>query len=341
MIQQTRVTLEPSSKEALPVRLTVPELEAYLDLSVTEALALVEDGHIPTSLEEISERSTGPIKKKLLKKWEQHGWGLSLDVEIFRSSPVKEGPVANISVESSDNATTAEINVGRRKPVANISVESSDNSSPPCGSRTRPLVEALLKRRSLRTYRAGPAPTDEFEEIIQCSRISSAGMPDIRSRSGLSLTDLHLRRLVVIYSVSEYASGVYQDDEMSGTLQLLRSIPEDELRVAMRSRQRSGLPSALTADWVVLWCVNLKRLLKQPRGTCSALTDLYLLLGVWCQEYLFQAENLKYGSLVSPAISDKALNDLVGISSPLDTVAYTATTGRRRLSSAVPSSKMR
>ncbi|MDE0269060.1 MAG: hypothetical protein OXI96_08535 [Acidimicrobiaceae bacterium] len=302
-----RIVLEPTGNEATPVHLNIPESATRADLSIPEVLALFKDDQMPSSVDETSKRSSESVEERLIERWERHNWDLALDVEMFRSSSTTEGPATSISPE--------------------IPAENTRRSSP----KSRPLVETLLKRRSLRKYRLESAPAVDFEQIIRGSRISAAGMPDIRTRSGLSINSLRLRRLVVVYSVDGYESGVYQDQESDGSIQLLRTIPENDLRTAVRAVQ-CGMPPALTANWAVFWLVDLEKLLEQPSGTCSALTDLYFLLGIWCQEYLLHAENLRYGSVVSPAVNDKEMGEFVGVNGPFEVVAHTATTGRRPLS---------
>lgn len=307
-MQPARIVLESSCNERSPVCFGVPELDVWLDLSLPEAIDFVVDDEMPASLVKASARSSGYVDKHLIERWEERGWGLALDIEMFRSSPAS-GTAASISPEPGIHAQHPD-NPGLRRP--------------------RPLVETLLNRRSLYEYRLTSAPADDFERIVKDSRAAVVGMPDVRTRSGLHVDDLRLRRFVAVYSVEGYSSGVYEEKESDGELQLSVAVPEDELRSSMCTRM-CDQSSVLAANWTVLWVVNLEKLLGQTVGACSALTDLYLLSGVWCQEYLFHAENLRYGSMITSAVRDNALSVFLGFESSFDMVVHTATTGRRQL----------
>ncbi|MDE0267559.1 MAG: hypothetical protein OXI96_00765 [Acidimicrobiaceae bacterium] len=307
-MQPTRIVLESSCNERSPVRFGIPELDVWLDLSVSEAIDFTVDDEMPASFVKASARSSGCVDKHLIERWEERGWGLAFDVEMFRSSPVS-GTVTSVS------------------PEPGIHAEDPDD---PGLRRSRPLVETLLNRRSLYEYRLDSAPADDFEQIVKGSRVAVVGMPDIRTRSGLHVDDLRLRRFVAVYSVEGYSSGVYEEKESDGELQLSLSVSEDDLRSSMRTGM-CDQSSVLAANWTVLWVVNSERLLGQAVGACSALTDLYLLSGVWCQEYLLHAENLRYGSVITSAVRDNALSELLGFGSSFDMVVHTATTGRRQL----------
>lgn len=308
-MQPSRIVLESSCNERSPVRFGIPELGVWLDLSLPEAVDSVIDDEMPASFVKASGQSSGYADKDLIESWEERGWGLALDIEMFRSSPAS-GPVAGIS------------------PEPGIHTRYPDD---PGLRRSRPLVETLLNRRSLYEYRLKSAPADDFERIVKDSRVAVVGMPDVRTRSGLHVDDLRLRRFVAVYSVEGYSSGVYEEKESDGGLQLSVAVPEDELRSSMCTGM-CDQSSVLVADWTILWVVNLERLLGQVVGACSALTDLYLLSGVWCQEYLLHAENLRYGSMITSAVRDNALSGFLGFESSFDTVVHTATTGRRQLS---------
>lgn len=311
-MRPVRIVLESSGNTQSPVRFGVPESDVWLDLSLSEAIDFLIDDEIdhgmPASVVRASERLPCRVGKHLIERWEEQGWGLALEVEMFRSSPAARGTVSSISSEPGDHG-------GRHDDP---------------GLRSRPLTETLLKRRSLYEYRLGSAPAGDFERIVEGSRVSVAGMPDIRTRSGLNVGDLCLRRFVVVYSVEGYSSGVYMEKESTGELHSLVQIPEDELRSSVSARMYNEA-SVLAADWTVFWVVNLEKVLGQVVGACSALTGLYVLSGVWCQEYLLHVENLEYGSMITSAVDDDAMAELFGFESSLDVVLHTATTGRRQL----------
>lgn len=191
-----------------------------------------------------------------------------------------------------------------------------DGSWSPVG--TGAIVQALLARRTQRYFDTRPLPLDVWGQLAAAVQ---------KSLKGLGAGSGCFAR-AIIYDVESFAAGVYDLTTMrQGPI---ASSEPHALREVMIEIM-TGMTSARTAAATIVLCLDLEtRQSSMPYE--RALREAYIEVGMIGQFLVIAGESLGVGSLVTPAISDQKLHELLRIDRrhvPL----YSITMGLRPVSS--------
>ena len=183
---------------------------------------------------------------------------------------------------------------------------------------TGAIVQALLARRTQRYFDSRPLPLDVWGQLV-------AAVQESLKRFGAG-SGCFAR--AIIYDVESFAAGVY--DLTSVSQGPIAGTDPHALREVMIEIM-TGMTSARTAAATIVLCLDLEtRQASMPYE--RALREAYIEVGMIGQFLVIAGESLGVGSLVTPAISDQELHELLRLDRrqvPL----YSITMGLRPLSS--------
>lgn len=180
------------------------------------------------------------------------------------------------------------------------------------------IVQALLARRTQRYFDTRPLPLDVWGQLVAAVK---------ESLNGLGTGSGCFARAIV-YDVESFAAGVYDLTAMpQGPI---ASSDPHALREVMIEIM-TGMTSARTAAATIVLCLDLEtRQSSMPYE--RALREAYIEVGMIGQFLVIAGESLGVGSLVTPAISDQKLHELLGLERR-NVPLYSITMGLRPLSS--------
>lgn len=155
------------------------------------------------------------------------------------------------------------------------------------------LEAALIRRKSVRSFSGAPMTLPALADIL-------GGLYGPRNESLFPDVLQYVYSVVFVFGVKGVVPGMYL---YSPTDHALRSIRSGNYRRTI-CRIVSGMPSAKTATFAVLFCADVIPFIAS-RGTERALRDLYFVLGIISQRLLVGASRFGLMGVVSPALQDR------------------------------------
>ncbi|MEW1828902.1 SagB/ThcOx family dehydrogenase [Streptomyces sp. NPDC088196] len=196
------------------------------------------------------------------------------------------------------------------------------------GDGERSLGTALLTRRSVRSYLPRPTPAGALSAILRTGLAAVAanqrrtGEDDPREllRSFGTAFDFY----VLTYNVDGIDPGAWHLDLAPAEPELTEIRPGD-LRGAMR-QVFYGSPWPLTAAFTLVMVADFEQYQFRYRHE-RALRNLYIESGHLAQRLLLLADTHGLGTLVTPAVRDGLIEDLLGLDPVRQATIYTLTMG--------------
>lgn len=223
-------------------------------------------------------------------KWWRRGWNKSLDLLLASRAPRHPKNAGTNNLRSADEIPGRLYETPPGALRLSIRLPQSGERRP---NREGDLEAALIRRRSARFFSTMPVALTELADIL-------GGLYGSQNDSLFSDAMRYIYSVVFIFGVKGVEPGMYLYSPGNHSL---RAIRRGNYRRTI-CRTVSGMPSAKTAAFAVLFCADIIPFIAS-RGTEKALRDLYFVLGIISQRLLIGASRLEIMGVVSPALQDR------------------------------------
>lgn len=269
-------------------------------------------------------------------RWIQHGWFRSLllfyssaeygyvrrNVGEPVSKPLRLG--AQISRQRNNHISGDDIDSAN----AQLSTDDLANQRNTLGSQHRlTVVDALKKRRTKRRMTGRAMGHLDFEMLFRSSLSNCnsvfwvSGRTDSKEDKGVSKT-ISFDYLIVVFNVSGFTAGLYKFDVDSSSFILIQA---GDYRTSVQ-QSLNGISTPHEACFTVFICQDYSTEFTQ-NGPARSLRHLYIEAGRIAQSILVNAEVIGLHSLVTPAINDDVVSDLLRLSKVKQQALYSITVG--------------
>ncbi|MET7390622.1 SagB/ThcOx family dehydrogenase [Streptomyces sp. NPDC005529] len=279
-------------------------------------------------------RHTAQPTTDLVQFWERRRWRPSLEYHLLsRDLPYADSGPDALTTRRRVLADYGGVLPERIRPQGRrIPLPAEDP-----GAQDRTLGTALLARRSVRSYLPRPTPATSLAHLLRTGLSTVAanqqrtGEGDLREllRSFGTAFDFYL----LTYNVDGLDSGAWFLD-LTGPTATEANKPIDPALIEVRAgnhRQAMrdifyGSPWPLTAAFTLVMVADFEQYQFRYRHE-RALRNLYIESGHLAQRLLLLADSHGLGTLVTPAVRDSLIEELLGLDPVRQATIYTLTMG--------------
>ena len=276
--------------------------------ALQDAGLMVEDSRVDRSL---AERAA---------LWRSRGWGTAIDWYLWSRRPLYRDDGQG----AADERLLAMQEYAAKEncpPSPLAKTESREIMS--CG-RSGSLGEALLRRRSLGAFKAGPMSFENLSEVLSIGlgqvrdqRLQGGSSPQLLRSHGSAL-DVH----IVAYDVDDLPSGHYFYEIERRLLDLIDTgIQRCDVDAAL-----GGQPDQDRAAGLIALVADFDRYSWRYRHE-RALRNLYIDAGRIMGRLLLAASGLGLQTGITPLVHDSAMRDLLDLDGDRQAVLHTLTLG--------------
>ncbi|AEG34363.1 hypothetical protein Ththe16_1972 (plasmid) [Thermus thermophilus SG0.5JP17-16] len=264
-------------------------------------------------------------EEALLDHWRKRGWHPSLEFYLWsRQIPYADQNDPDGQIR---DRIIAEY-LSEQEPPARITVSGRQHKLTPQPRLPRAslLGELLLKRRTVRRYAEGSVSLNRLSGTLWWGLQRLRRLRNLKRSKGrdyLISYGVALDFYVVVYNVEGLQPGVYFYDVVAHSL---TEVFLGDLRSEME-KVMFDMPSPRWANWTIVIVADMWQyqwLYRHDR----ALRNLYIETGRVGQLLILSALAYSQGSLVTPAVSDGRLSELLRLETPRQAPLYTVTSGR-------------